>query len=77
MICKSIFAVATVATLAASALISTEASAKPFKGYHGHWGRWAIGSAIVLGTTAAIVSASCYRWVQTRSGDFVKVYVCD
>jgi len=73
MIRKTIFALAAVATLAATALVSTEASAKGFKG--GHWGRYAIGSAIVLGATAAY--ATCYRYVTTRSGEVVKVWTCD
>ena len=74
---KSIFALAAVATIAATALVSTEASAKGFKGGgwgHG-WGRYAIGSAVVLGATA--VYASCYRYVTTRSGDVVKVWICE
>jgi len=72
MIRKTIFALAAIATVSATALIPTEASAK-WKG-HG-WGRFAVGSAIVLGATA--VYASCYRYVTTRSGDVVKVWVCD
>jgi hypothetical protein len=73
MIRKTIFALAAVATLATTALIPTEASAK-WKGGHG-WGKYAIGSAIILGATAAY--ASCYRYVTSRSGEVVRVYVCD
>jgi len=74
MIRKTIFALAAIATISATALVPTEASAKNFKGNH-HWGRYAVGTAIVLGATAAY--ASCYRYVETRSGDVVKMWVCD
>jgi hypothetical protein len=74
MIRKTIFALAAVATLAATALVPTEAAAK--SKYH-NFGRWAVGTAIVLGTVAA-VSANCYhRWVETRNGDLVRVKYCD
>jgi hypothetical protein len=75
MIRKTIFALAAVAVLAATALVPTEASAKNWKGGKGNFGRWAVGTAIVLGATAAY--ASCYQWVQLPDGRMVKQYVCD
>jgi hypothetical protein len=74
MIRKSIFALVAVATLTATALVPNEAAAKGFKG-KGFYG-FALGTAFILGT-AAVVHANCWRWVQTPSGYYVKVWVCN
>jgi hypothetical protein len=81
MIRNAVFALAAVATLAATALIPSEAAAKGFKGgyyygWGGGWGRYAVGSAIVLGT-AAVVTSSCYQWVQLPNGVMVRQWVCN
>jgi hypothetical protein len=77
MIRKTVFALATVASLAAVALAPTEAAAKSWKGGHGYhgWGRVAVGTALILGTAAA-VNASCWRYYENRYGEIVKVWVC-
>lgn len=71
MIRKTIFAIAAVATIGAAALVPTEAAAKG-KGHY--FGRYAIGTAIVLSTTAVV--ASCYQWRWYR-GVYQKMWVCD
>jgi hypothetical protein len=75
---KTAFALATIASLAVLALAPTEAAAKSWKNHHGYhgWGRVAIGSAIILGTAAA-VNASCWRYAENRYGELVRVWVCD
>lgn len=72
MIRKTIFAVATVAALAATSLAPTEAAAKGGRNF----ARFAIGTAIILGTAAA-VNASCWRYYENRYGEVVKVWVCN
>ena len=76
MLRKTVFALATIGAIGAAALIPTEASAGGFKGFHHHhgWG-WGFGAAALI--TSAAIASNCYRWVETRSGDVVRVNVCD
>jgi hypothetical protein len=78
MIRKTIFALAAIATISATALVPTEASAKNWKGGN-HIGRWAVGTAVVLGTAAALTAyADCYYvWGVNRRGEPVRVRTCD
>ena len=68
---KTLIAATAVAAIA-TALVPATASAKGFKG--GHWGHYGAGLAIIGAGLA--YSASCYQWVQTRTGDFVRVNLC-
>ena len=70
---KTLIAATAVATIAA-ALVPTTASAKSFK----YWGGnkyWAYGLGFAV-AAPLIYGASCVRYVETRYGDIVKVYVC-
>jgi hypothetical protein len=79
MLRKTVFALATIGAIGAAALIPTEASAGGGgKGFHHHngwgWG-WGFGAAALI--TSAAIASNCYRWVETRSGDLVRVNVCE
>jgi hypothetical protein len=74
MLRKTLIAATAVAAIA-TALVPATASAKGFKG--GGWGHGlGYGAGLAIIGAGLAYGATCYQWVQTRSGDVIRVNLC-